>query len=500
MEGWNDIINTALLGTEKKSLALQAGSSVPQAGSNVLHQAKAQISAQAGLDKEEQFLQLAALSFNVRQSGTKPLHQPTLKAAQAAAESLPYCSQRAAQVLRDILEEESQPLLTLWLERCIAAQRIVPPEWVPTLLNRAIQHKDIRQSVATVCGRRGEWLSRFNPSWEFSNPVDDEQLWQTGNLDQRRTVLRQMRGQDPAKAREWLERSWPQENANTRAELLKQLDGTVQPEDEPFLFGALNEKSQKVKDAAISLLQQLPGSRLVINYAETAARHVVLKKEKALLGLSTKTTLHIQLPVIPAKEYYLSGIDYLSPNKLLTDEEYVLYQLIQHTPPAFWEQHLALSPAEILAMLTGPHQKYVSAFAKAAAHFKAVDWAKAFVTQREEFNAPLLQLLPLPERESWTIQNFPKHREPILQSVVQWPGEWSFELAKTIIKYTAVQPYRWDMYWYKSNFACIPVAIEPLLRSFAPAEPAHAEMWTRITNQLSHLLRLKEQTQKAFNE
>jgi len=184
MEGWNDIINTALLGTEKKSLAGQAGTSVPQTGAHVLQQAMAQITDQAGLDKEEQFLQLAALSFNVRQSGTKPLRQPMLKGTQAAAESLTYCSQSAAQALNDILEEESQPVLVLWLERCIAAQRIIPPELVPTLLNRAIQHKDLRQSVATVCGRRGEWLSRFNPAWEFSNTADDEQLWQTGSLDQ----------------------------------------------------------------------------------------------------------------------------------------------------------------------------------------------------------------------------------------------------------------------------------------------------------------------------
>ncbi|GAF67369.1 unnamed protein product, partial [marine sediment metagenome] len=364
MEGWNDIINTALLGTEKRPLA-------PQVGPEALQQAMAQIATQSSLDKEEQFLQLAALAFNVRQSGQKPLHQPTLKATPAAAETQPYCSPRAAQVLKDILEEGSQPLLTLWLDRCIAAKQIATPELIPILFNRATQHKDIRQAVATTCGRRGQWLSRFNPAWEFSTATDDEQNWQTGNLDQRKAALKQMRQQDPAKAREWLEQSWPQENANTRAELLKQLDGTTQPEDEPFLVNALNEKSQKVKDAAISLLQQLPASSLVTAYAAAAASMVTLKKEKALLGLSTKTTLSIQPAPIPEKAAWLSGIDYLSPNKIYQDEQYVLYQLIQHTPPAFWEQHFAMPPAEILKMFTGPHEKYASAFAKSIAQFKA---------------------------------------------------------------------------------------------------------------------------------
>jgi len=534
MEGWNDIINTALLGTEKRPLLPQANPSVAQAGPEALHtgpsasqanpatsqanpaapltgpealrQAMAQIGTQAGLDKEDQFLQIAALTFNVRQSGQKPLHQLTANWAPAVAETKPYCSQQSAQVLKDILEEESQPLLTLWLERCIAAKQIATPELIPILFNRATQHKNIRQAVATTCGRRGEWLSRFNPAWEFSTVTDDEQSWQTGNLDQRKAALKQMRQQDPAKAREWLERSWPQENANTRAELLKQLDGTTQPEDEPFLASALNEKSQKVKDAAISLLQQLPGSRLVSNYAETAAPMIALKKEKALLGLSTKTTMGIQPAPIPEKAAWLSGIDYLSPNKNYKDEEYVLYQLIQYTPPALWEQHLAMAPAGILKMFTGPHEKYASAFAKSIAHFKAADWARAYLAQHEEFNGSLLQLLPLPEREAWVIQNFPKYREPVIQALggwpaePTWPAEWSHDLAKAIIAYTAVQPYRWPMSWYQPIIAQIPLSIGPLLKSFSPAEPAHAQLWEKIADRLTALLRLKELTQNAFNE
>ncbi|HVU95309.1 MAG TPA: DUF5691 domain-containing protein [Puia sp.] len=499
MEAWNDMINTALLGTEKMPLPAQAGI-------GALQQAMAQINSQAGLDKEEQFLQLAAVTFNVRQSGTKPLHQPTPNWIQAAAESLPYCSTRAAQVLKDLLEDEYQPLVNLWLERCIAAKRIVIPELVPTLLNRAIQHKEIRPSVATVCGCRGQWLSRFNPAWEFTNTTGEEELWHTGNLDQRKAALKRMREKDPAKARQWLEGSWPQDNANARAEFLKQLDGAVQPEDEPFLVGALNEKSQKVKDAAIVLLQQSPDSILVRNYAETAGRQITIKKEKALLGLSTKTTLHIQPAPVPEKAAWLSGIDYLSPNKNYKDEEYVLYQLIQHTPPAFWEQHFALSPVQILEYFTGPHEKYFSAFAKAAGQFKAVDWAKAILLVQGEGQfgqyTPLLQLLPLPEQEARIIRSLHKHEnsEAQLQKAMRWPENWSHELAKEVINYTAKQPYKWTLHFYKDQITRIPVSIVPQLKNFAPAEPAHAQMWATLADQLTHLLRLKESTQNAFNE
>jgi len=494
MEFWNDVINTALLGTEKKPLP-------PPAYAPQLQIVAGQINTQAGLDREEQFLQLAAVASNVRQSGSKPYHQPGLNFPQAAAESFPYCSQRAIQVLRDILGQESQPLVHLWLERCIAAKKIAPPQLLSVLFNRAVQHKDIRSAVATVVGRRGEWLSRFNPAWEFSSAVDEEQLWQTGTLDQRKAALRQMRQQDAAKAREWLAQSWDQENANTRAELLKQLDGSVEPADESFLSSAFNEKSQKVKEAALALLRQLPDGALVKTYAETAAAMITLKKEKALLGLTTKTTLSIQPAPVPEKAAQLSGIDYLAPNVNYTDEEYVLYQLIQFTPPAFWEQHLGQTPAEILDYFTGPKEKYVKAFAIATAHFKAANWARALVIQGEGQYPALLGLLPLPEREARIIQNLQKHKDSDaqIQQATQWPEEWSHNMAKEIITYTAVQPWRWT-YFFNEQIARIPVSIAPYLKTVGPAEPGHVQIWTKMADQVAVLLKLKEQTQNAFNE
>jgi Family of unknown function (DUF5691) len=302
MQFWNEIINTALLGTEKKPVAVAA---LPMP----LQEAAAIITEQPATDKEEQFLQLAAVSFNFRQSGIKPLHEATLSFPEAEAESRRYCSIRAAQVLKDILAEDTPPLLAFWLDHCTAAQQLVSPDLVPTLLNRAVNHKAMQPAVTAVCGRRGEWLSRFNSAWEFSAVVDEDQLWQTGQPEQRKALLRRMRRQDPAKAREWLIQSWPQENANTRLELVKQLDGTMQPEDEPFLLNQLNERSQKIKDEAIRLLKQLPGSILITKYQELVQPMIFLKKEKTMLGMMTKTSLQIQPPVVPEKGEYIPGID-----------------------------------------------------------------------------------------------------------------------------------------------------------------------------------------------
>ncbi len=72
MEFWNDIINTAMIGTDKKSVSV---SDLPVS----LQEAAALIYANNTIDKEEQFLQIASVSLNYRHRAyslciKKPLH------------------------------------------------------------------------------------------------------------------------------------------------------------------------------------------------------------------------------------------------------------------------------------------------------------------------------------------------------------------------------------------------------------------------------------------
>src|ERR1700761_7402583 len=98
MQFWEEIINTALLGTEKRAVAI---GQLPEGLSRV-----AERIAGGDSDKEEQFLQLAAVAFNYRQSGVMPLQQEGVELSPALPEELPYCSGRAVQLLKDILEDD----------------------------------------------------------------------------------------------------------------------------------------------------------------------------------------------------------------------------------------------------------------------------------------------------------------------------------------------------------------------------------------------------------
>ncbi|NOT92083.1 DUF5691 domain-containing protein [Ferruginibacter sp.] len=93
MEFWNNIINTSMIGTDKKNIS---ATELP----DDLTEVAALINANNNLDKEENFLQVAAVAFNYRQSGVQPLHKETVHLPAAPAEEKKYCNAAAVQALK----------------------------------------------------------------------------------------------------------------------------------------------------------------------------------------------------------------------------------------------------------------------------------------------------------------------------------------------------------------------------------------------------------------
>jgi hypothetical protein len=237
MESWNHIINTALLGTDKKQL--------------VKENLPAEIS--EGFDwivrntesKEDAFLQTAAMLYNFRQCGVLPLHPEGVFISLADKEDKAQAVPLAHQALYDIVETGSVPLLRLWLKQCTSKEQIVQPEAVPLLLDTAIKHKQLQTLIYTCCGNRGVWLSQFNKAWKPAVVLSDEEVWQTGTPEQRRSLLLQIRSTNPVKGRELLAETWAQESAATKAELVKTLSVNAGPDDLPWLEQLLHEKSRR---------------------------------------------------------------------------------------------------------------------------------------------------------------------------------------------------------------------------------------------------------------
>lgn len=452
-------------------------------------------------DKEEKFLQIASLLFNFRQSGIMPLKKEQVTIPIAAPEEKHYCNNKAQQVLKDILYEESIPLLKFWMQQCDGNDQIVHPDMAATLLEIATTQKSLQSLIAKCCGKRGEWLSQFNHAWNFSTTQSSEELWQTGTPEQRRTVLKEMRAIDPANARSWVQQVWPQEDAATRTSFLEILKDNVSHDDIAFLETISTDKSKKVKEAALDLLKQIPSSPIVLLYQQILEQAVYLKKEKALLGLSSKTTLHFNLPASIDEAVFKSGIEKLSNNKEFTDDAFIISQLIKSVPPSFWEKQLQLKPEEIIQTFqkdaTG--KKMIPSLVISIRQFRDNNWAIAMMEHSDVFYIDIIPLLPLQQQDIYSVKFFEQFPDQILQDATAREEEWNIELALLILRHTAKSPNQYNRSFYNQNIHLIPGKAALSLEKFTPTEDYFKNTWSNTSEYILKLLSLKAQTLQSFN-
>jgi hypothetical protein len=492
MQAWDDIVNTAMIGTDKKH---PATSSLPAS----LEEIATQIATANEKDKEEQFLQLASVLFNYQRCGISSLKKD-INIKTAPAEEKAYCNTPAVLALKDILNGNNLHLLEYWLEHCNSKNQIVTPDFIPALLNTGEQQKKLRILITSCCGKRGEWLSGFNPAWNFSTLQTPEEIWQTGSLEERKEILHQTFQTDPVKAREWIKQTWAQEDAATKLVLLTLMSPFANSSDIEFLEGLVKEKSKKIQGASTELLKEIPGSPVVIMYENLLRSAVSIQKESNMLGLSKKSSLQFKLPEQISEDLYKTGIDKLSSDKSWTDDEYVLYQLIKNTPPSFWEEHLQLQSEAILEIFqkndTG--KKLLPALLTATANFRDARWASVIAENKTGFEKELLALLPVHQRDAYINHFFARNINEVIEYASETEETWSLALARLILKEAALKPYSY-MGFFQKVISQIPVAISTELSSYPVSEEQYAKtLWTNMSEQISRSLSIKIQINKAF--
>lgn len=494
MQFWDSMIHTAMMGTDK----MPAGPPVLPAD---LAEAAALIDGNSAIDREEKFLQLISIAFNYRQSGLLAM-QKEIAMTPAPEEEKPYCNEAATNALKDILGEENMPLLKLWLWHCDRTQQIAEAGVVPLLLSAGMQQKKLQLLIASCCGRRGEWLSRFNEAWNFSSAQSYDEIWQTGSAEQRNEVLHEVRKIDPAKAREWLQQTWSQEDAATKQAFLELFVEDLGEGDIDFLESLAGEKSRKVREQALDMLKMIPASPIVLQYQDLLAKAVVYKKEKSLLGMVSKNVLQFNLPTIP-DAIFKSGIEKLSSQKNVSDDTHILYQLISYTPPPFWEKHLASTPAEIIGLFkkTAQGKQLSPALALAVARFRDKNWATVVIEDESTFYADLASLLPMHEREQYLLKfiNSNATSDEAIRYASDDEAEWGIELTKAIFRHTARSPYQYNRHFYSSNIGLIPVEAAGILEKCTPPDESLRTNWSNMSSYILKLLSIKAQTIKAFN-
>ncbi len=495
MKFWDGIINNATLGSAKMPLRTH---DLPEFITEV-------IELKESTEPEEDFLLMAGLAYQYRQAGTKPLDLNLISQSLAADEELPYASSNSTNIFRTIISEDLHPLLILWLHQCELKGVLAEPELIPELLQIASRKKELRKVILTVCGKRGEWLSKLNPQWNFYAITNDiDSIWQTGKLEDRKELLRELRVVNPSKSIELLQSTWDSEGANEKAAFLEILRTNLTAIDLAWLE-TLKEKGQKVNSIIQDLLKSIPSSAIVQQYWNTVKDAITIKTGKALLGMINKTVIDINENLSVPDSVFKTGIEKLSSNKQVSDNQHILSQLISSVPPSNWNEHFKENNQKIIELFQKDKKsaQYLPALVLGALKFNDVEWMKDLLehSDKELIDSSvglLIRALPESVRDTYSLKYIKQKPQELIPILIEQDEEWSVELSRAILKFTANEVYVYNRTFYKPAVSLIPVKLLDELDSFTPSEEQKKVYWKTQSDELSRLLDIKKQILQSF--
>lgn len=357
----------------------------------------------------------------------------------APDETISACSAKAAELLGRLLVDQRTSILLEALERLRLAGLRLPHALLPGAMN---VEEESRPAVVAVLGERGRWLARLNPEWAWA--VGDEgdlrDVWDEGDLKERTSVLRRVRGRDPALGRAWLSETWRQEKADARSAMLEAFEENLSPEDEPFLESSLGDRSMKVRAVAADLLARLPGSAYALRYAERAEAIIAGYEPPStgFLGRSRSGTLMVVLPPAVDEGWKRELPGEASPPRKMGERAWTVVRTLEVIPPVYWERRFGATPEELVAAARGEWEAVLlTGWRRAAVRHGQESWAwplwrrwhEAPETQHDltstlELLAPLL-----PHAELGGVLRSSGMSHELAYTLNALPGPWDEELS-----------------------------------------------------------------------
>ncbi|MFE6100591.1 DUF5691 domain-containing protein [Streptomyces laurentii] len=412
MDAWEELVTSALLGTDRKPPATGAGDAAPVA-----------------------LLGAAAVRTVRRRAGLRP--GPAAPALEAAPEdgrgALPEAARRR---LGQLLAGRSAPsagrrgavpdlteLLPQWLAAANERGYRAPAAALPALLDAARARTDLRPAALAFAGPRGLWLARLNPDWRFAlrgttgggtlpDPADEPAvlaLWEEGLFAERVALLAAVRARDAERGRALLASTWGTERAEDRLMFLDSLRAGLGPADEEFLEAALSDRSRNVRATAAELLSALPASALAGRMAERAASCVALDRTEGA------ETIVVEAPHECDAGMVHDGVAATPPTGR-GERSWWLGQLVEAAPLHCWSARFGgRDPERIVALpVTDDWRAELhAAWCRAAVRQRDADWSRALLgapgapqatgpgSSSLAERARLLSTLPAEERAAW---------------------------------------------------------------------------------------------------
>lgn len=425
MNNWTHLLSTALVGTDRQSLALPAE-----------NEPLASLLAQLETNNQTAYLLSAAAVYTQyqRASFQPSLEQPPLPEP-APPDAEPLISPHAASYLQQMLDGHHPQVLPEWLTAVYTTGQRIPPELLPALLARGAQNTNLRPDILAVIGARGRWLAGLNPAWHYARPPADPAQWESATGPARLALFQQLRAIAPDEARLLLQRTWPTEKAEDRAAFLACLGVNLSLADEPFLESCLDQdKSIKVRQTAADLLARLPDSQLVARMM--AHVRPLLKLEGRL-----RPSLTVTLPDKPDAARQRDGIQ---PGKApaplqMGEKAWHLCQMLACVPLTIWSEQWAKSPDTLVQLAARSEEAtlLLEGWRQAALRHPHLAWTTALIAQGAPA-AELVAALPPAQRESAVLTLIESKPNTDPDTLFQWLGscqqQWSETYGRLVIK------------------------------------------------------------------
>jgi hypothetical protein len=385
---WDDLRKTAMVGTDKATLA--AATDEPQL--------EALVRGLASTDPTYAVLGTAGMLTVREMAGYRVRANGIQLPALAPDAERPVCSSGASGLLRAALAEKDETLVLLWVDTCLAAGQRPPDVLLPSLMLFA--HTDISkwEAVSRLVGARGRWLAR-----EFDHKSGGQVVLRrlTGDFtaddwwaacDARMIVptFEAYRFWHPALARDLLEQTFIKRRpgSSDRWRMVSAMEINLSADDERLLELLLKDVAKSVGEASADMLARLPGSSYVARMFALAEGMVVLEEEPTNFSQRMTGEKVYSLKLKTHKNI----ADAVKRNRLgrggvygLDQESLWMYDIIRTLPPTYWEERFGLSTTETVKIImqsaaSHPQNNYLYEGVRAAmVNHHAVPWARAWL-------------------------------------------------------------------------------------------------------------------------
>lgn len=410
MTGWDGLVSSALLGTDRRPPTTD---DLPEPVRTAL--------GEGGL------LDAAALTMLYRRAGRLPLRGVSPLPA-VPGEDRPLPRPAAIRRLAAMVGGFQTAVLGEWLRVAEARGWGVPPELLPALADLARGRPEYRPLVAAAAGRRAGWLADLNPEWRFLELVaesNDPAIWSHGSARRRRAWLLALRRRDPAAAREALASVWSAEPAPARVDFLGILAEQLSLADEDFCEAALDDRAREVRRAAAGLLARLSGSQYGARMAE---------RVRACLTMDGRGVLVVTLPTELDAAMRRDGVD-PQPPEGVGQRAWWFRQFVAAAPLSTYVEFVR-APIELLrAPVEGSAPELIQvALAEAAARERSAEWARALLQTEASTGNRVAELLRvLPSQEWAPAVDALRRRIDLADLVGGLPTPWPADLGTAVL-------------------------------------------------------------------